>query len=106
MLKSVEVGCEPKKNTLVVTPEFFTYIRAVANESWGAHVRLRFHPWVYQWVAVDPVRSTPDESQCFDVDRVPILIPKNQFVIFSGKVLGHVTVIPGFRVVGFVRAEY
>jgi hypothetical protein len=105
MLKSVEVGREPKEDTLVITPEFFTYIRKVANRSWGASISLRFYPCIYQWIVIRDVSSTPDECGCFDVDRVPVLIPKKQQSVFVGKVLGYEMVVPGFLLIGFMRGK-
>jgi len=102
MLKAVEVGSVAREHTLVVTPEFFAHIRKVANRSWGARIRLRLYPWVFQWVVVEGIPSTPDDCICFDIDRVPVLIPKKYLQIFNGKVLGYEIVVPGFIAIGFI----
>lgn len=103
MLKRIEVGYDPKPDTLVVTPEFFSELRDVANRSYGVCVRLRFHPLFSQWVVISSISGgTSPATLQFDVDRVPVMIPASQCHLFEKKVIGYEKSIPGIPILGFI----
>jgi hypothetical protein len=102
MLKRIEIGQDPKPDTLVITPEFFAELRTLANRSYGAYVRLRFYPLFSQWVAISSISGGVPTIRQFDVERVPVMIPKSQCQLFESRVIGYERSIPGLPLLGFI----